>query len=42
MADNFLEKHYEDYERRKAEWLRRKRHLPRKAVKPQTPEDEAL
>ena len=23
MADNFLEKHYEDYERRKAEWLRR-------------------
>lgn len=42
MADNFLEKHYEDYERRKAEWLRRKRHLSRKAVKPQKPEDEAL
>lgn len=42
MADNFLEKHYEDYERRKAEWLRRKRHLPRKAVKPQKHEDEAL
>lgn len=42
MADNFLEKHYEDYERRKAEWLRRKRHLPRKDVKPQKPEDEAL
>ena len=42
MADNFLEKHYEDYERRKAEWLRRKRHLPRKAVKQQKPEDEAL
>ena len=42
MADNFLEKHYEDYERRKAEWLRRKRHLPRKAVKPQKTEDEAL
>ena len=41
MADNFLEKHYEDYERRKAEWLRRKRHLPRKVVKPQKPEDEA-
>lgn len=37
MADNFLEKHYEDYERRKAEWLRRKRHLPRKAVKPRSP-----
>lgn len=23
MADGFLEKHYDDYERRKAEWLRR-------------------
>lgn len=42
MADNFLEKHYEDYERRKAEWLRRQRHLSRKAVKPPKPEDEAL
>lgn len=24
MADGFLESHYADYERRKAEWLRRK------------------
>ena len=25
MADNYLEKHYDDYERRKAEWERKKR-----------------
>ncbi len=24
MADGFLESHYADYEKRKAEWLRRK------------------
>lgn len=29
MADNFLERHYEEYERRKAEWLRKKKHLPK-------------
>ena len=30
MADGFLEKHYEDYEARKAAWLRKKKkkHLP--------------
>ena len=28
MADNFLERHQLDYERRKAEWLRKKKHLP--------------
>ena len=28
MADNFLERHREDYEQRKAAWLRRKKHLP--------------
>ncbi|MCD8202640.1 MAG: dehydrogenase [Prevotella sp.] len=27
MADNFLEKHYAEYERRKEEWLRKKKHL---------------
>lgn len=43
MADNFLEKHYEDYERRKAEWLRKKKHLPRrKQTTVERPEDEAL
>ena len=29
MADNFLERHREDYEQRKAAWLRKKRHLPK-------------
>ncbi|ERK01259.1 hypothetical protein HMPREF1218_2078 [Hoylesella pleuritidis F0068] len=28
MADNFLERHQLDYERRKAEWLRKKKHQP--------------
>lgn len=28
MADNFLERHREDYEQRKAAWLRRKKHAP--------------
>lgn len=32
MADNFLEKHYEDYERRKAEWLQKKRHKSAKKI----------
>lgn len=43
MADNFLERHREDYEQRKAAWLRRKKHLP-KIKKPTIlrPDDEAL
>ncbi|MBR1547504.1 MAG: dehydrogenase [Prevotella sp.] len=44
MADNFLEKHYEEYEARKAAWLRKKRHQP-SMIKPrllERPEDEAL
>lgn len=24
MADNYLERHYEEYEKRKAEWLKKK------------------
>ena len=43
MADNFLERHREDYELRKEQWLRKKRHLPKA---PQRnilrPDDEAL
>lgn len=43
MADNFLEKHYEEYEARKAAYLRKKKHLPRlKYNVPEHPEDEAL
>ena len=50
MADNFLEKHFEAYEERKAAYLRKKKHLP--TIKhrtmdthhclPERPEDEAL
>lgn len=32
MADNFLERRQEEYEKRKAEWLRRKK---RTATRPQ-------
>ncbi len=42
MADNFLEKHYEEYEARKAAWFRKKRHLPKANRSPQRPDDEAL
>ena len=28
MADNYLERHREEYERKKAAWLRKQRHLP--------------
>lgn len=44
MADNYLERHREDYEQRKAAWLRRKKHLPKLSSrpKPQKPDDEAL
>ncbi|MBQ7511557.1 MAG: dehydrogenase [Prevotella sp.] len=42
MADNFLEKHYEEYEARKADYLRRKRHLPKQRHLPERPEDDAL
>lgn len=28
MADNYLENKREDYERRKEEWMRKKKHLP--------------
>ncbi len=42
MADNFLERHHEEYEKRKADWLRRKKHLPPKSRNIPKPEDEAL
>ncbi len=43
MADNFLEKHYEEYEARKAAWLRKKKHLPKNKLRLlDKPEDEAL
>lgn len=43
MADNFLERHREDYEQRKAAYLRKKRHLPKLPSREiPRPDDEAL
>ena len=43
MADNFLERHYEEYEARKAAYLRKKKHIPGKVPRLlERPEDEAL
>ena len=44
MADNYLEYARENYEKRKAEWLRKKKHMPktRTATHIEKPEDEAL
>ncbi|MDO4190423.1 MAG: dehydrogenase [Bacteroidales bacterium] len=45
MADNYLGKRQEDYEKRKAEWIRKQKHLGKKTTHvtpPQKPDDEAL
>ena len=42
MADNYLERHREEYEKRKSAWLIKKKHLPKKNIKPNRPEDESL
>ena len=45
MEDNYLERHREEYEKRKAAWLRKKKHFPiikGDKVVPQKPDDEAL
>ena len=43
MANNFLERHYEEYEMRKAAYLRKKKHLTIKTPRLlERPEDEAL
>ncbi len=43
MADNFLENHYEEYEKRKAAYLRKKKHLKKITHRlPEPPEDDAL
>ena len=43
MADNYLERHREDYELRKAQWLRKQKHLPKTTQRNiQRPENEAL
>lgn len=43
MADNYLERHREDYEQRKAVWLRKRKHLQKLSKgRLQKPVDEAL
>ncbi|MCH4147215.1 MAG: dehydrogenase [Prevotella sp.] len=42
MADNFLEKHREDYEARKAEWLRKRKGIPKTKRNKEKPDDESL
>ena len=42
MADGYLEKHQEDYEARKAAFLRKKKHQPAIKRQSERPEDEAL
>lgn len=44
MADGYLEKHREEYEARKAAWLRKKKHHSPKMGdrKIERPDDEAL
>lgn len=42
MADGYLEKRQQDYEARKAAWLRRKAHLPQTKKRIEKPDDEAL
>jgi len=43
MADNYLEKHYEDYLKRKAAWEKSHRHSPViRPSAPDRPEDESL
>lgn len=44
MADNYLEKHYEDYLKRKAAWEKSRSHKirPNTNPGPVRPDDEAL
>jgi len=42
MADNFLENHREEYEARKANWLRVKKGTPKSKKNISKPEDESL
>jgi len=42
MADNYLEYHRQEYEKKKEAWLRKKRHLPQTNRKLERPDDEAL
>lgn len=41
MADNFLERHRQEYEERKQAWLKNKKHMPKVKRHLEQPEDEA-
>jgi hypothetical protein len=41
MADGYLESRYDEYERRKAAWLKKKKKIQPRPLTPK-PEDEAL
>lgn len=40
MADGFLESHYEDYERKKAAWLKKKKHFEPRPLRVTTTENK--
>lgn len=44
MADNYLEKHYEDYLKRKAAWEKTRKHgnITTRHSSPNKPDDESL
>lgn len=43
MADNYLEKHYDDYLKRKAAWEKSRHHSTKKGPSaPERPDDESL
>lgn len=44
MADNYLEKHYDDYLKRKAAWEKSRKHsiTPARRTPPERPDDESL
>lgn len=42
MADGYLEKHQQEYEARKAAYLRKKKHLAAPTRRLERPDDEAL
>ena len=40
MADGYLESHQQEYEKRKAAWLQKKKHVMKRNI--QRPDDESL
>ena len=43
MVDNYLERRYAEYEKKKQEYLRKKKRLPKtNLTMPERPDDEAL